>query len=141
MKKYSTMTSATSLQAPSEEPVVVLLVDDQEMISVALERMFHDEDDIQFHYVSEPIKAVDIARVIKPTVILQDLVMPDIDGLTMVRYYRANPSTKDTPVIVLSSKEDPETKMRSFAYGANDYLVKLPDKLELLARVRYHSQA
>lgn len=42
---------------------------------------------------------------------------------------------------MLSSKEEPIIKAKAFALGANDYLVKLPDKLELMARVRYHSQA
>jgi two-component system chemotaxis family response regulator WspR len=45
------------------------------------------------------------------------------------------------PVIVLSAKEEAKTKAHSFSAGANDYVVKLPDKLELLARVRYHSGA
>ena len=43
-------------------------------------------------------------------------------------------------MIVLSSKEEPTIKAQAFALGANDYLVKLPDKLEVLARIRYHSR-
>jgi len=44
-------------------------------------------------------------------------------------------------MIVLSSKEEPTTKAEAFAAGANDYLVKLPDPVELIARIRYHSSA
>jgi sigma-B regulation protein RsbU (phosphoserine phosphatase) len=66
--------------------------------------------------------------------------MPDIDGLTLVKFLRANPRTRDVPLIVLSSKEEPVVKAQAFAVGANDYLVKLPDKIELLARIRYHSR-
>src|SRR5207249_1757927 len=58
-----------------------------------------------------------------------------------VKFFRANPATRDTPLVVLSSKEEPVIKAEAFARGANDYLVKLPDKLELVARVRYHSRA
>jgi sigma-B regulation protein RsbU (phosphoserine phosphatase) len=43
-------------------------------------------------------------------------------------------------MIVLSSKEEAVTKADAFAVGANDYLVKLPDKIELLARIKYHSR-
>jgi adenylate cyclase len=43
-------------------------------------------------------------------------------------------------MIVLSTKEEPKTKAEAFSVGANDYLVKLPDALELIARIRYHSQ-
>ena len=42
---------------------------------------------------------------------------------------------------MLSSKEEPVVKAKAFALGANDYLVKLPDKIELIARVRYHTRA
>jgi two-component system chemotaxis family response regulator WspR len=48
---------------------------------------------------------------------------------------------RNTPIIVLSTREDPTTKRDAFAVGANDYIVKLPDKIELIARIRYHSQA
>ena len=72
--------------------------------------------------------------------ILQDLVMPDIDGLTLVKNFRANEATRETPMIVLSTKEEPAVKAEAFALGANDYIVKLPDRLELLARIRYHSK-
>ena len=76
----------------------------------------------------------------KPTVILQDLVMPEIDGLTLVKKFRAHEPTRETPLIVLSTKEEPAVKAEAFALGANDYIVKLPDRLELLARIRYHSK-
>jgi class 3 adenylate cyclase len=67
--------------------------------------------------------------------------MPGVDGLDLVRAFRANETTLRVPIIVLSSKEDAVTKAESFAAGANDYIVKLPDKLELLARIEHHSNA
>jgi two-component system chemotaxis family response regulator WspR len=66
--------------------------------------------------------------------------MPGVDGLTLVREYRNLPATRDTPIIVLSSREEPTTKELAFQAGANDYLVKLPDRVELIARVRHHSK-
>lgn len=120
--------------------ITVLLVDDQPMIGEAVRRMLAPEHDIDFHFCQDPTKAIKMANRIHPTVILQDLVMPEIDGLTLVRYYRANPDTINVPLIVLSSKEEAHTKAEAFALGANDYLVKLPDRLEVIARVRYHSR-
>lgn len=67
--------------------------------------------------------------------------MPDVDGLDMVAKFRADERTRDVPMIVLSSREEPDIKQKAFALGANDYMVKLPDKLEVVARIRYHSQA
>ncbi|HXZ06693.1 MAG TPA: hybrid sensor histidine kinase/response regulator, partial [Paraburkholderia sp.] len=71
----------------------------------------------------------------------QDLVMPGIDGLDLVRRYRSNPLTVSVPIVVLSSKEHPTVKSEAFVAGANDYLVKMPDTIELIARIRYHSKS
>ncbi len=129
-------------QQPSltEHKISVLLVDDQPMIGEAVRRMLVGEVDLAFHYCKDATKAVEMANQLNPTVILQDLVMPEIDGLELVNHFRANESTRETPLIVLSTKEEPTTKAEAFARGANDYLVKLPDKLELIARIRYHSK-
>jgi len=124
----------------TEHKVTVLLIDDQPMIGEAVRRMLAGEADITFHYCRDATKALEEAARIEPTVILQDLVMPDIDGLTLVKNFRANEATRETPMIVLSTKEEPAVKAESFALGANDYIVKLPDRLELLARIRYHSK-
>jgi phosphoserine phosphatase RsbU/P len=124
----------------TQHKVTVLLVDDQPMIGEAVRRMLAGEPDIVFHYNRDAAKALDEADRLKPTVILQDLVMPDIDGLTLVKAFRAHEPTRETPLIVLSTKEEPTVKAEAFALGANDYIVKLPDRLELLARIRYHSK-
>src|SRR5215472_10222420 len=121
--------------------VMVFLVDDQAMVCEAVRRALANQPDIDFHYCADAHLALTVANQIKPTVILQDLVMPDIDGLTLVSQYRSNPGTKDIPIIVLSTNENPQIKGQAFALGANDYLVKLPDKIELIARIRYHSKA
>lgn len=128
-------------QAPGDFDVMVLLVDDQAMIGEAVRRMLASEAGVDFHYCSDPAEAVAMALRIRPTVILQDLVMPGIDGLELVREYRQTEPLRDLPIIVLSSKEDPKVKSQAFATGANDYLVKLPDTIELIARIRYHSRA
>ncbi|MDY3551720.1 SpoIIE family protein phosphatase [Gemmata sp. JC717] len=121
-------------------PIKVLLVDDQPMVGETVRRMLADEPLVEFRYCPDPANAIDTANAFKPTVILQDLVMPDIDGLQLVKYFRANPGTREVPLVVLSSKEEPVVKAKAFALGANDYMVKLPDRLEVLARVRYHSR-
>lgn len=125
-----------------EETITVLLIDDQPIIGETIRRMLEPESDIILHYCNDPTQALKAAEDYQPTVILQDLVMPDIDGLLLVKFFRAkNAKTRDIPLIVLSSKEEPIIKAKAFELGANDYLVKLPDRVELIARIRYHSQA
>jgi signal transduction histidine kinase/HPt (histidine-containing phosphotransfer) domain-containing protein len=129
----------SALQLP-EYHVMVLLVDDQAMVCEALRRYLANQPDIDFHYCANPQEAVVVANQIRPTVILQDLVMPGLDGLALLRQFRDNLATRETPIIVLSTNENPQVKSQAFAAGANDYLVKLPDKVELIARLRYHSK-
>jgi two-component system chemotaxis family response regulator WspR len=140
------MNSGSLRRPPGAPPsndyaIMVLLVDDQLMIGEALRRILTSDPNIDFHYCSDPTKAVTVAKEVRPTVILQDLVMPGVNGLDLVRDYREDPLTRDVPVIVLSTKEEPTIKSEAFSLGANDYLVKLPDRLELIARIRYHSRA
>ena len=145
MAHYSESFMTLSESPPSapltSKPFSVLLVDDQAIIGEGVRKMLEQETDIEFHFCSDPALALETAVRLKPTVILQDLVMPDVDGLLLVRFYRANAATRDIPLIVLSSKEEPTIKAKAFALGANDYLVKLPDQVELLARIRYHSNS
>ena len=89
---------------------MVLLVDDQAMVCEAIRRALASEPDIDFHYCADAREALNIATQIRPTVILQDLVMPGIDGLTLVSQFRTNPSTHDIPIIVLSTNENPTVK-------------------------------
>jgi two-component system chemotaxis family response regulator WspR len=71
--------------SPSDEyAVIVLLVDDQVVIGETVRRMLATHPDVDFHYCADPEAAIDLVRQIKPTVILQHLVMPGVDGLTLV---------------------------------------------------------
>lgn len=139
--KAKSRVNPVSVLTKKSYPTTVLLIDDQAFIAEAIKKMLQDQKDIIFHYCQDPSKAITMAMSINPTVILQDLLMPEIDGLVLLKYFRANNATKDIPMIVLSSKEEPFIKAEAFALGANDYLVKLPDKVELIARIRYHSAA
>jgi signal transduction histidine kinase len=125
----------------TQQKITVLLVDDQVIVAEAVRRMLAADPEISFHALHDGRKALGMAESIRPTVILQDLVMPDADGLKLLRRYRASGLVRDVPVIVLSTKEEPAVKKAAFEAGANDYLVKLPDQVEMLARIRLHSQA
>lgn len=136
-----TSLSESELLSAEGSRITVLLVDDQPFIGKIIRRMLESEKDIEFHYFQSARDALRIGKEISPTVILQDLVMPEISGLNMVHYFRAKENTQDVPLIVLSADENASVKAEAFAAGANDYMVKPPDKIELIARIRYHSQA
>ncbi len=129
-----------ALGPADKKEIVVLLIDDQKLVGETVRRMLVDQASIEFHFCKNPLDAIEAAINIQPTVILQDLVMPQLDGLELVRHFRAEPALRDVPLIVLSGTEDAKTKAKAFALGANDYMVKLPDQVEVIARIRYHSR-
>ena len=102
---------------PDDFSIKVLLVDDQAIVGETVRQMLATVPDIEYRFCPDPAAAIDVANEFRPTVILQDLVMPDIDGLQLVKYYRANAGTRDTPLVVLSSKEEPVIKAKAFALG------------------------
>ncbi|MFH1531041.1 MAG: adenylate/guanylate cyclase domain-containing protein [Pseudomonadota bacterium] len=124
----------------SSPMISVLLVDDQKLIGKMVNSILSQEKGLRFHHCTDPEQAIQEAVEFQPTVILLDLVMPKIGGLQLLPLFRAHPSFEDVPIIVLSGKEEANTKAAAFALGANDYLVKLPDMVELVARIRHHSR-
>lgn len=119
----------------------VLVVDDSMLLGKMVQEMLAGAPDVEVHYRQTAAESLKAAVAVRPTVIRQDLMMPDVTGAEMVRRYRSLPETALVPVIVLSAVEEPATKAELLAGGASDYVVKLPDRVELAARVRLHSEA
>lgn len=78
------------------------------------------------------------ARYAMPLVILLDVMMPGMDGFECCRRLKADPATADIPVIFMTALGDLEDKVRGFAAGGSDYVVKPLEHEEVLARVRTH---
>jgi diguanylate cyclase (GGDEF)-like protein len=72
----------------------------------------------------------------QPALVIVDLMMPDVDGIELTRRVRANPLTAPMPIIMLTALGFTEDKVLGFNAGADDYLVKPFDTMELVARVR-----
>lgn len=120
---------------------IVLLVDEQQLAHKAVRKMLADAPDIEIHSCLESLKAVATAEHLGPTVILQDINMPGINGLELLAEYRSHPAIAEIPVIMLSGTTDAEVKADAFRRGADDYIVKMPHPIELAARIRHHSRA
>ena len=136
-----TESASPSVTAAVPSAIKVLVVDDQPITVESIRRLLVNESDVEIHSCEDATLALSVAAEISPSVILQDLIMPDVDGMMLVKFFRAHPRTKDIPIAVLSSKDEPKAKAMAFASGASDYLVKLPDPIELIARLRYHATA
>jgi sigma-B regulation protein RsbU (phosphoserine phosphatase) len=80
--------------------------------------------------------ALQIAGRTPPDLVLLDIMMPGMDGYEVCRRLREMPETADVPIMFLSSLEEVQNKTRGFEAGANDYLTKPFEMLEVKARVR-----
>ena len=80
--------------------------------------------------------ALQIAARTPPDLVLLDIMMPGMDGYEVCRRLREMPETADVPIMFLSSLEEVQNKTRGFEAGANDYLTKPFEMLEVKARVR-----
>eukprot|EP01093_Parvamoeba_rugata_P012520 TRINITY_DN366_c0_g5_i3.p2 TRINITY_DN366_c0_g5~~TRINITY_DN366_c0_g5_i3.p2 ORF type:complete len:208 (+),score=40.02 TRINITY_DN366_c0_g5_i3:39-662(+) len=77
---------------------------------------------------------LEIGKLYDYDIILLDLMLPDIDGYEVLR--RLRDARVDTPVLILSGLTETEDKVKGLGFGADDYLTKPFDKVELLARIQ-----
>lgn len=83
-------------------------------------------------------EALELARELKPTLILLDVLMPGLDGYEVCRRLRADPATQDCALVFLSAMGSAEDKVRGLELGGVDYLAKPFDRREVAARVETH---
>ncbi len=82
--------------------------------------------------------AVDVAEAMRPDLILMDVVMPEVDGITACGMLRSRPTTAEIPVIFITAKSEVDDMVRGFEAGGVDYVTKPFSPLELNARVKTH---
>ena len=112
----------------------ILIVDDEaDMRKVLAQRFEHKGMHVFTANTGE--EAVKIAQEIHPDIILLDIMMPGMDGMTANEKLKSDTSTKDIPVVFLSAKSMMEDKIKGFNKGADDYVTKPFDFEELYARI------
>ena len=121
--------------------VPVLLVDDQPFIGAAVKGLLTADPDLELTVCQDPRQAQELAARTRAAVVLIDLVMPDIDGMTLIRLMRADPATSHIPLIAMSGNDDEPSRQGAFAAGASDFVLKLPPAPELIATIRRHAAA
>ncbi len=118
-----------------DERPSILVVDDEPNNFDVIETLFTEED-YQLSYASSGKKALDRLEMLHPDVILLDVMMPDIDGIEVCRRIRANPHYHSTPIIMVTALTAKEDLARCLAVGADDFISKPVNGVELRARVR-----
>lgn len=115
----------------------VMVVDDDPQISQYLDRILRSVGkDARITLCGSAEEAMRHLEALLPDLILLDLSMPVIDGYQLLGRIRGNPHTASVPVIVLSGQGTLETEVDVLDSGADDFLPKPINRIELLARVR-----
>ena len=113
-----------------------ILVVDDDIDTLRLVGLMLERQGYQIIAASTGQQALSLARIEKPALILLDLMMPDIDGITVARRLRAGPETKDILIIMFTAKGQTDDKLEGFGAGADDYLTKPTQPRELIAHVK-----
>lgn len=116
-------------------PSTILVIDDEPAVREALEDLLVSEG-YRVYLAENGAEALPKASEIIPDLILLDVMMLDIDGLTVCRNLRADPLMAEVPIIMITSLADRASRLQGFEAGADDYVTKPFDEAELLARVR-----
>ena len=115
----------------------VLIVDDT-IYNIQLLSLMLNKQGYRVEKATSGTEALESANQLLPDIILLDIRMPDIDGYEVCKRLKANPVTKDIPVIFISSIEESTDKVEAFSVGGVDYISKPFQLIEVLARIETH---
>ncbi|MCC3375261.1 HD domain-containing phosphohydrolase [Cohnella sp. REN36] len=114
-----------------------LIVDDQAFNISLLERILHRNGYVNLRSTTDPASFERLYHEVRPDLILLDLHMPGIDGLTLLKRLREwIPDSNFLPVLVLTADVSPEKRQEALHLGANDFLTKPLDKAEVALRIQ-----
>ncbi len=120
----------------AEKSAKILMVDDEPTTLEILEMFLQAEGYENLIQLSDSTRALETVAEERPDLVLLDVMMPEIGGLEILRALRADEALASTPVIILTSATDPETKLAALELGATEFLAKPVDASELALRLR-----
>lgn len=132
----SMLDNITENNMSSDEPKnKILIVDDNPLDLKFLSTLiaYHGYD---FETAQNGIEAIEKAKTTDPDVILMDSLMPEMNGIEACKILKKDPKTQHIPIIVLTAFGDKEMKIECLKAGANDFLSKPVDNIELIARIK-----
>lgn len=123
-----TAIDSSGSDSTADKPIALVVDDSRDMIDFLRDGLSND-----FHVITAPDAghALKLLASIRPSIILTDLMMPEIDGIEFCRRLKSDPAHASTPVIILTAKHDVNAKVEGLTLGADDYVTK-PFNMELL---------
>lgn len=113
---------------------IILIIDDEPIIHETLNALLDGE--FQLYFAENGLDGIAIATRIQPDAILLDVMMPEMDGFEVCQRIRSTPTLAEVPIIMITALDDRDSRLRGLRAGADDFLSKPFDGLELLARIQ-----
>jgi response regulator RpfG family c-di-GMP phosphodiesterase len=114
----------------------VLIVDDSEINLTLLKALVLRLGGCAPSLCDNPLKALEICTEALPDLLIVDYMMPDMDGLELIRRFRALPDAEDVPILMITANDQKDVRYQALAGGANDFLNKPIDRAEFAARAK-----
>ena len=114
----------------------ILVIDDSETNILLIKSLFEDEELIHVDVLLNSRLALKRIEEVMPDLILLDIMMPDIDGFTILTILKRDEQLKHIPVIVVSAKDEQTDIDRAYALGAENYITK-PIIIDELLKIVY----
>ena len=133
-----TTTPPTAVNSSDTDELVhqgVLIVDDNEQ-NLELLHAYLDDLSGPVRVVTDGLQAIESVKNDPPDIILLDIMMPRMSGYQVCKQLKDDPTTKDIPIIMVTALSEVGDVERAIDVGADDFLTKPVNKLELLTRVR-----
>ena len=118
-----------------EELTSIVLVEDDSTIRTILQMALRAEGYTRIQAAARGDEGLELIRRVKPSLVLLDLMLPGLDGLTICRRVREDPALADVRIIMLTAKSEDADIVRGLELGADDYVTKPFSRTVLLARV------
>jgi CheY-like chemotaxis protein len=113
----------------------VLLVDDSTTALLMEQMILKNRSDIELIVARDGQEAVEKTLAELPDLIVMDVVMPRMSGIEACRQIRLQDSTRHIPIILVTTRGEPENVETGYASGCNDYVTKPINGLELIAKI------
>jgi len=126
----------TTTHRPAAGSTPTVLAVDDDATTTAIVRAVLTRNGMTCHVATNGKQALESAKALQPSAIVLDVNMPYIDGFAVLTTLRADPQTADIPVVMLTSAQQESDIVRGFGLGADDYVVKPFNPMELLARIK-----
>jgi two-component system cell cycle response regulator len=139
LRCYTVLSRAASRAVRSEQNRASrphVLIGDDDPTTVALVRMTLKNNDVECQGVFDGSQVLDAVAENRPDLVVLDINMPQLDGFEVLTALKNGDTTRDIPVVMLTARQQEADILRGFSLGADDYVTKPFNPLELVARIK-----